>query len=104
MVDERIYAQQSAADHHEIGEKFEELEKLDVRAEEWPKKFAELKKTYLDHLKEEEETIFGKAREALGEEPARPRGFEALERLAQRFEVLKPDAEAVKRYIAAHAS
>jgi threonine synthase len=43
-------------------------------------------------------------REALGQEPARPRGFEDLERLAQRFEVIRPDAEAVKRYIAAHAS
>jgi len=68
MVDERIYAQHSAADHHEIGEKFEELEKLDVRSDDWFKKFAELKKTYLDHLREEEETIFGKAREALGEQ------------------------------------
>lgn len=68
MVDERIYAQHSAADHHEIGEKFEELDKLDVRSDDWFKKFAELKKTYLDHLREEEETIFGKAREALGEQ------------------------------------
>lgn len=68
MVDERIYAQHSAADHHEIGEKFEELAKLDVRSDDWFKKFAELKNTYLDHLREEEETIFGKAREALGEQ------------------------------------
>lgn len=83
MVDERIYAQHSAADHHEIGEKFEEIEKLDVRAEEWPKKFAELKKTYLDHLKEEEETIFEKAREALGEE----RSVE----LRDQFEAQKPE-------------
>ena len=68
MVDERIYAQHSAADHHEIGEKFEELDKLDIRDADWPKMFAELKKTYLDHLREEEETIFGKARAALGEQ------------------------------------
>ncbi len=43
-------------------------------------------------------------REALGSEPARPRGFENLEALPQRFELLKPDAEAVKRYVAGHAS
>ena len=43
-------------------------------------------------------------REALGREPARPAGFEKLEALPQRFEVIAPDAEAVKRYIAAHAS
>ena len=43
-------------------------------------------------------------REALGREPARPRGFEGLEQRPQRFDVVKPEAEAVKRYIAARAS
>jgi threonine synthase len=43
-------------------------------------------------------------REALGREPARPAGFEKLEELPQRFDAAAPDAEAVKRYIAAHAS
>ena len=38
-------------------------------------------------------------REALGREPARPAGLEKLEQLPQRFEVIKPDAEAVKRCI-----
>jgi threonine synthase len=42
--------------------------------------------------------------EALGREPARPAGFEKLEDLPQRFTVMKPDAEAVKRYIEAHAA
>jgi len=39
-------------------------------------------------------------REALGREPARPAGFEKLEDLPQRFEVIEADAEAVKRIIA----
>jgi threonine synthase len=43
-------------------------------------------------------------REALGREPERPAGFARLEDLPQRFEVIAPDAGAVKRYIAAHAS
>jgi threonine synthase len=43
-------------------------------------------------------------REALGRDPARPPGFEDLEQRPQRFEVMPPDAEAVKRYIAGHAS
>jgi threonine synthase len=43
-------------------------------------------------------------REALGREPERPAGFAKLEDLPQRFEVIAPDAAAVKRYIAAHAS
>ncbi len=42
-------------------------------------------------------------REALGTAPARRAGFERLEELPQRFKVLKPEAEVVKRYIEAHA-
>jgi threonine synthase len=43
-------------------------------------------------------------REALGSEPARPAGLEKLEELPQRFEVIKPDAEALKRYMDKHAT
>jgi threonine synthase len=38
-------------------------------------------------------------REALGREPGRPQGFEGLEDLPQRFELIDPDPEAVKRFI-----
>ena len=38
--------------------------------------------------------------EALGREPARPKGMQNLEGLPQRFEVIEPDAETVKRLIA----
>jgi threonine synthase len=41
--------------------------------------------------------------EALGREPARPRGFEDLERRPQRFEVIDADVAAVKGYIASHS-
>lgn len=42
-------------------------------------------------------------REALGREPERPAELADLERRPQRFTVIDPDPEAVKRYIAAHA-
>jgi threonine synthase len=42
-------------------------------------------------------------REALGRDPARPAGFENLEKLPQRVEVLNADAAMVKAFIAAHA-
>jgi len=42
-------------------------------------------------------------REALGSEPARPKGFENLEGRPQRVEVMNADAQAVKAYIAARA-
>ncbi len=41
--------------------------------------------------------------EALGEAPARPAGFEGIENLPQRFDVLGVDAEALKAYIAGRA-
>jgi threonine synthase len=43
-------------------------------------------------------------REALGREPERPAEFRDLERLPQRFTVIEPDAEAVKRYISSHST
>ncbi|HLX78997.1 MAG TPA: threonine synthase [Burkholderiales bacterium] len=42
-------------------------------------------------------------REALGRDPEMPKGFENLESLPQRFEVIEPDAEAVKRYMGKYA-
>ncbi|MBL9048298.1 MAG: threonine synthase, partial [Tabrizicola sp.] len=45
-----------------------------------------------------EETII----EALGRKPGRPDGYERLESLPQRFEVIDADAAQVKAYIARH--
>jgi threonine synthase len=42
-------------------------------------------------------------REALGREPARPAGFEELEKRPQRVEVMNADAAAVKAFIDSHA-
>ena len=46
-----------------------------------------------------EETI----REALGQDPQRPAGYENIEGLPQRFETMAPDVAQLKAYIAAHA-
>jgi threonine synthase len=42
-------------------------------------------------------------REALDREPPRPAGFEGIESLPKRFTVLSADAQAVRRYVEAHA-
>jgi len=42
--------------------------------------------------------------ESLGEHAPRPARFEGIENLPQRFEVMKPDPEAVKAFIAARAA
>ena len=41
-------------------------------------------------------------REALGRDAERPAGFEHIESLPQRFDVMAPDVAAIKRYIALH--
>jgi len=43
-------------------------------------------------------------REALGRDADRPSGYENIEALAQRFEVMDADVAAIKTYIAAHTS
>ena len=66
----RVYAQHSAADHHEVGEMLKELEEADMGSSGWLAKFAKLKESYLDHLKEEEETIFPRALKDIGHDRA----------------------------------
>ena len=66
----RVYAQHSAADHHKIGELFEELADSDMGSSGWLTRFAALKEEYLEHLKEEEETIFPRALKDLGKDRA----------------------------------
>ena len=68
--DMRVYAQHSAADHHKIGELFEELADADMSSPGWLTRFAALKDEYLEHLQEEEETIFPRALEDLGTDRA----------------------------------
>jgi threonine synthase len=41
-------------------------------------------------------------REALGRDAERPAGFENIESLPQRFDVMAPDVAEIKRYIAQH--
>jgi threonine synthase len=43
-------------------------------------------------------------RDAIGREPVRPAGFENLEKLPQRFEIMDADVGQIKHYIAAATS
>ena len=66
-VEMREYARHAAADHHEIDDAIKEVDEIDMSSSGWLAKFKALKETFLDHLKEEEETIFPDARKDLGE-------------------------------------
>lgn len=79
----RVYAQHSAADHHEVGEMFKDLSETNMSSSGWLAKFAKLKESYLEHLDEEEKTIFPRALKDLGE----PRAVE----LRDEFNAQKPE-------------
>ena len=66
----RAYAQHAAKDHHEIEEHFQELAEMDMGSSVWLKRFASLKETYLEHIDEEEKTIFVDAAKDLGPDKA----------------------------------
>lgn len=66
----RAYAQHAAKDHHELENLFKELDEMDMASSGWLNKFATLKKEYLHHLEEEEETIFPDALKDIGKERA----------------------------------
>ena len=82
-VEMREYARHAAADHHEIDEAIKEVEETDFASSGWLDKFRKLKDTYLDHIKEEEETIFPDALKDIGE----PKAVE----LKNAFNALKPE-------------
>ncbi|MEQ7873546.1 hemerythrin domain-containing protein [Sphingomonas sp. ASV193] len=69
-VDMREYARHAAADHHEIDDAAKKVADTPYDSPAWLANFKALKKTYLDHLKEEEETIFPDALKDIGEERA----------------------------------
>ena len=64
----RAYAQHAAKDHHEIEEAFKEVSETDMASSGWLAKFTTLKKTYLEHIDEEEKTIFPDALKDLGKD------------------------------------
>lgn len=60
-------ARHSIAEHHELDEFIESLEKTDMATAEWLKTFKDLKHTLFHHLGEEEKEIFPVAGKVLSE-------------------------------------
>ncbi|WP_309602031.1 hemerythrin domain-containing protein [Sphingomonas sp.] len=69
-VEMREYAQHAAKDHHEITDAFKATDEVDFSSTGWLASFRAVKDTYLDHIKEEEETIFPDALKDLGKAKA----------------------------------
>ncbi len=67
---------EATEEHTEVENLLEELEELGPESEEWDSKLAQLKKSVLHHVKEEEGEIFKKAKEILEKEEIQTLGKE----------------------------
>ncbi|MFN0265207.1 hemerythrin domain-containing protein [Tepidamorphus sp. 3E244] len=74
-------ARHSVAEHKEMDDIMEELNKMDFSSPGWLTRFKTLKHDYEHHMEEEEEDIFAKGREVFSKEEA--------ETFADRFETRK---------------
>lgn len=70
---------EATEEHAEVENLLEELEELDTESEDWSSKLAELKKSVLHHVKEEESEIFKKAKEILSKDEIQTLGKEFQE-------------------------
>ncbi len=61
-------ARLSIAEHKELDDIMEELNEMDMSSPGWLTRFKTLKQEYKDHMEEEEEDIFSKAREVLSDD------------------------------------
>lgn len=70
---------EATEEHAEVENLLEDLEAMGAESEEWGSKLAELKKSVLHHVKEEEGEIFKKAKEILDKEEIQKMGKEFQE-------------------------
>lgn len=68
--------EEATEEHAEVANLLEELEEIGPESEEWRSKLAELKKSVLHHVKEEEGEIFKKAKDLLEKEELQTLGKE----------------------------
>ncbi|WP_372990144.1 hemerythrin domain-containing protein [Sulfitobacter sp.] len=61
-------ARHSVSEHKELDDLMEELNEADMASPGWLQKFKTLKHDYEHHMEEEEEDVFKRAKEVIGEE------------------------------------
>lgn len=70
LSDERHDAQHSVAEHKELGELIQAVADAAPNGDAWTEAFGELAKKYRHHIDEEEQEMFPKAKEAIGDDKA----------------------------------
>ncbi|MGB2201322.1 MAG: hemerythrin domain-containing protein [Pseudooceanicola atlanticus] len=86
-------ARHSVHEHAEMDEIMEELEEMDMSSPGWLTRFKTLKHDYEHHMEEEENEVFGRAREVIGAEENDAFGERFLKRKAQESKLVEDKRE-----------
>lgn len=73
-------ARHSVSEHKELDDLMEELHEMDMSSPGWLQKFKTLKHEYEHHMEEEEQDVFKRAKEVIGQEENNGFGKRFLER------------------------
>lgn len=86
-------ARHSVHEHAEMDEILEELREMDMSSPGWLTRFKTLKHDYEHHMEEEEEEVFARAKEVIGEEENDAYGAKFLKRKSQELELVEEKRE-----------
>jgi len=86
-------ARHSVHEHAEMDEILEELRETDMASPGWITRFKTLKHDYEHHMDEEEEDVFGRAKEVIGQEENDAYGEKFLKRKSQEMELIEAKRE-----------
>ena len=86
-------ARHSVHEHAQMDEILEELREMDPSSPGWLTRFKTLKHDYEHHMEEEEEDVFKRAREVIGEEENDAYGARFLKRKSQEVELIPEKRE-----------
>ncbi|MGR3454321.1 hemerythrin domain-containing protein [Pseudooceanicola sp.] len=86
-------ARHSVHEHAEMDEILEELRETDMASPGWITRFKTLKHDYEHHMDEEEDEVFGRAKEVIGQEENDAYGEKFLKRKSQELELIEAKRE-----------
>lgn len=87
------HARHSVHEHQQLDDLMEELRETDMSSGAWLTKFKKLKEEYEHHMDEEEEDLFTRAKEVIGEENNDKFGAAFLERKKKEAKLIEEKRE-----------
>lgn len=86
-------ARHSVEEHAEMDDLMEELQGMDMSSPGWKQKFDKLREDYEHHMEEEEEEVFGRAKEVISDSEIEGYGDSFLKRKDKEKQVLDEKRE-----------